>query len=129
MPWAVPQDLTCSRRPHRAEARSAQRLTGTIMTELPRIRFASSPLAILAVALASGVGLGIPLRGPFTIWICTETGVALTVLSLAFLARKYLFIATVFVISAFCCAGIDLSRINLSNASRNRISTLYGRGE
>ena len=99
------------------------------MTELPRIRFASNPLAILAVALASGVALGISPQGRFSIWICSGTGVALTVLALAFLARKYLLIATVFVISAFCFAGLDLSLINLSSASRNRISTLYERGE
>jgi len=100
------------------------------MTDLPKVRFASNPLIVLASALALGIfsGHSLPHRWSPLLLVSIPVGVALTIVSVWFLANRKLTPAILSVTVTFMCAGFVLSLLDSRPIARNRIARLQDEG-
>ena len=102
------------------------------MADLAQARFASSPLAVLALAASAGIALAHYFtpnpRSKSVLVVALAIGISLTFLSIAFLARNRTAGASRFLIGAFLFAGLVLSFIESSAAAPDRISRMYDEG-
>src|SRR5438876_3155142 len=100
------------------------------MIDLPKARFASNPLIVLAFALALGIlaGHSLPHQWSPLLLISIAVGVALTIVSVWFLANRKLTPAILLVTAALVCAGFVLSLIDSRPIARNRIARLQDEG-
>ena len=100
------------------------------MTDLPQARFASNPLIVLASALALGIlaGHSLPQQWSRVLLISLAVGVVLTIVSVWYLSNRKLSMATVFVVTAFFCAGVVLSLVDSRPIAPNRIARLQDEG-
>ncbi len=100
------------------------------MSDLSQARFASSPLAVLAVAMSAGIALA----HYFTPWsnsvlvVALVTGITFTFFSVAFLVGSRTTLASGFLIAAVVFAGFVLSFIEGRAAAPDRISRMYDDG-
>jgi competence protein ComEC len=100
------------------------------MSDLPQARFASRPLALLAVALSAGITLAhyfMP-RSKSVAVVALAIGITFTFFSIAFIVRSRATLATSFLIGAVVCAGFVLSFIDSRAAAPDRISRMYDDG-
>ena len=100
------------------------------MSELPRIRFAQSPLLLLAVATSVGILLGhhLGVAPRFTLGFGITVSFSLEVLSIWLARSKKLVAASVTLATAFLLSGCILSLIENRSVSLNRISRMYEQG-
>ncbi len=100
------------------------------MIDLPKARFASNPLIVLAFALALGIlaGHSLPHQWSPLLLISIAVGVALTIVSVWLLANRKLTPAILLVTAALICAGVVLSLIDSRPMARNRIARLQDEG-
>ncbi len=100
------------------------------MADLPQPRFAPSPLAVLAVAISTGIALAhyFALGSKSVLLVALVVGVSLTFLSIAFFLRNKTTIAACLLIGAFLFAGMVLSLIANRPAASDRISRMYDEG-
>jgi len=99
------------------------------MTDLPRARFASSPLLILAVLLACGIAAGHYLLQPSNSTVVFPAiGIGLTFLAIALVTKKKLTLVSVGVVAAFFITGLMLAMIDDRDNASNRISRIYDQG-
>src|SRR5436189_5595877 len=100
------------------------------MTDLPKVRFASNPLIVLASALALGIfaGHSVPQQWSPHLLISIAVGVALTIVSVWFLANGKLTPAILSVTATFICTGFVLSLIDSRPILPNRIARLQDEG-
>src|SRR6184192_1776121 len=100
------------------------------MSDLPRTRFAQSPLLVLAAAMAVGVFLGhypVPKSQSVLIFsIAASTGFAM--LSIWLVRKKRLAPASVVLVGTFLLTGLTLSLIASRSVALNRISRMYEQG-
>lgn len=100
------------------------------MNDLPKARFASNPLIVLASALALGILAGHALanqRSPL-LPISIAVGLVLTIVTVWFLANKKLLSATLSIVAALFCAGFVFSVIESRPIAPNRIARLQDEG-
>ena len=100
------------------------------MADLPQPRFASSPLALLAVAMSAGIALAhyfTPKSKSVPI-VALVIGIGLTFFAIAFLARNRTTLVAGFLIGAFLFAGLILSFIESRAVAPDRISRMYDEG-
>ncbi len=100
------------------------------MADLPQARFASSPLAVLAVAMSAGITLAhyFTPRSKSVLIVALVTGIGLTFFSIAFLATNKTTLASGLLIGAFLFAGLVLSLIESRVAAPDRVSRMYDEG-
>src|SRR5947209_19159808 len=100
------------------------------MSELPRIRFAQSPLLLLAVATSVGILLGhhLGVAPRLTLGFGIIVSFSLEVLSIWLARSKKLVAASVTLATAFLLSGCILSLIENRSVSLNRISRMYEQG-
>jgi competence protein ComEC len=100
------------------------------MSDLPQPRFASSPLALLAVAMSAGITLAhyFTPRSKSVLVVALAIGISLAFLSIAFLAKNRTTLVAGFLIGAFLFAGLVLSFIESRAAAPDRISRMYDEG-
>src|SRR6266571_6611986 len=100
------------------------------MSDLPRTRFAQSPLLVLAAAMAVGVFLGhylVPKSQSVLIFsIAASTGFAM--LSIWLVRKRKLAPASVVLVATFLLTGLILSLIENRSVALNRISRMYEQG-
>ena len=96
------------------------------MTDLPKPRFASCPLIVLASALALGIFAGHSLARQLSplLLISIAVGAVLTIVSVWFLANWKLTRAILSVVAAFFCTGFVFSIIDARPIAPNRIARL-----
>jgi len=97
------------------------------MADLPQARLASSPLLVLAVAIAAGIALAhyFPLQSKSVLALSIALGVSLTLFCIAVISKRRLTLASLFLIAAFFCAGHALATIDTHTVGTNRISRMY----
>jgi competence protein ComEC len=100
------------------------------MADLPQARFASSPLLVLAVAIAAGILVGhyFAHQSKSILVLSIALGVGLTLFCIAVISKKKLTAASVFLIAAFFCVGLTLSLIEGRSIKPNRIAQMYDQG-
>ena len=100
------------------------------MSDLPKARFVSNPLIVLAAALALGVfaGQALPHQWPPLLLISSSVGLVSTIVSVWFLAHRKLLPATLSTVAAFVCAGIVCSVVDSRPIAPNRIARLQDEG-
>ena len=100
------------------------------MSDLPKARFVSNPLIVLAAALALGVfaGQALPHQWPPLLLISSSVGLVSTIVSVWFLAHRKLLPATLSTVAAFVCAGIVCSVVDSRPIGPNRIARLQDEG-
>ena len=100
------------------------------MTDLPQARFASTPLIVLASALALGLFAGHSLAHKWSplLLISIAVGVVLTIVSVWFLSNRKLLPAIRSIVAVFFCAGFVLSLIDSRPIAPNRIARLQDEG-
>lgn len=95
-----------------------------------QVRFASSPLFVLAVAISAGIlaehYFALQSKSILIIGITLSIGLAL--LSIQLVSKTKLLLASIFLISAFFCTGILLSLIENRPLPPNRIARIYDEG-
>src|SRR5260370_38266628 len=100
------------------------------MTDLPKTRFASDPLIVLAAALALGIlaGHSLARQSLPLLPLSIAVGVALAIVCVWFLANRKLTRANLSLVAAFFCAGFVLSMIDSRPIAANRIARLQDEG-
>jgi competence protein ComEC len=100
------------------------------MTDLPKARFASNPLIVLASALALGIlaGHSAGQHRLSLLPIAITVGLGLIVVSFWFLSNGKLLAATLLVVAALFCAGLVLSLIDSRPVAPDRIARLHAEG-
>src|SRR5712692_11395302 len=100
------------------------------MSDLPHARFASSPLLVLAAAIAVGIFAGhyFKTQSNAVFMLGFAASIGLTIFSITFISKKRSLLATVFVVGAFFCAGLILSLIESRPIAPNRIARLQDEG-
>src|SRR5437870_10586407 len=99
------------------------------MSELPKTRFAQSPLLVLAAAIAVGIFLGHYLApGSQSILILSIVGSIGFALSIWLVRKKRLAPASVVLVGTFLLTGLTLSLIENRSVALNRISRTYEQG-
>src|SRR5436305_6147390 len=100
------------------------------MSELPRTRFAQSPLLVLAAAIAVGVFLGHYLapKSQSVLIFSIAVGVGFAALSVWLARKRQLASASVVLVATFLLAGLILSLIENRSVALNRISRTYEQG-
>jgi len=100
------------------------------MSELPRTRFAQSPLLVLAAAIAVGVFLGHYLapKSQSVLIFSIAVGVGFAALSVWLARKRQLASASVVLVATFLLAGLILSLIENHSLALHRISRMYQQG-
>lgn len=106
------------------------------MAELPEAqvasyaRFVSSPLFVLAVALASGILAGhyFGRQSKSILILVTTVSTGVTLLSIALASKRKTVLASTFLISTFFSTGLLLSVIENRPIATNRIARMYDEG-
>jgi competence protein ComEC len=100
------------------------------MSDFPQARFASSPLLILAVALAVGITLPhyLKIQSKATLIVVLAGDTSLTITCISLMAKKLLTLAAIFLVVAFFCVGLVLSFIESRSLQPNRIAQMYDSG-
>ena len=100
------------------------------MSDFPQARFASSPLLILAVALAAGIALPhyLTFQSKATLIVFLAVGISLTITCISLIVRKLLTPAAIVLVVAFFCVGLVLSLIEGRRGQQNRIAQMYDSG-
>ena len=100
------------------------------MSDLPQARFASSPLVVLAIAMAGGIALAhyFTPQSKSVLIFGFAIGFGLTLFSSALIAKSKLKRASIFLLGAFFCIGLVLSVIESRTVAPNRISQMYDEG-
>src|SRR2546422_7523665 len=100
------------------------------MRALPRARFASSPLVVLAISISAGIFTGhyFALHSNAVLTVDIVVCIRFTITTIVFAAQNNLIIASILLITAFFCAGVALSLIELRSVAPDRISRLYDEG-
>src|SRR5256712_12648737 len=100
------------------------------MSDLPRTRFAQSPLLVLAAAIATGVFLGDYLAPKFQSLLIFSIAVSIgfAMLSIWLVRNRRFAPATVVMVATFFVTGLILSLIENRSVALNRISRMYEQG-
>jgi competence protein ComEC len=100
------------------------------MSDFPQTRFASSPLLILAVALAAGIALPhyLTFQSKATLIVFLAVGISLTITCISLIVRKLLTPAAIVLVVALFCVGLVLSLIEGRRGQQNRIAQMYDIG-
>ncbi|HVS20209.1 MAG TPA: hypothetical protein VHD88_00100, partial [Pyrinomonadaceae bacterium] len=100
------------------------------MVDLPRTRFSSSPLTVIAAALSLGIiaSHSPALKFGTAIATISTIGFISTVLSVLLVSKHKLGPAIACVVFAVFCAGFVLSLIDSRPTAPNRIARLYEEG-
>src|SRR5436853_2201995 len=100
------------------------------MSELPRTRFAQSPLLVLAAAIAVGVFLGHYLapKSQSVLIVSRAASIGFAMLSIWLVRRRRLAPASVILVGTFLLTGLNLSLIENRSVALNRISRTYEQG-
>jgi len=100
------------------------------MSDVPQAWFASSPLAVLAVAMSAGIALAhfFTFRSTAVLVVALTIGLTLTYFSIAFLLRSQMALVSGFLIAAVVCAAFILSFIEVRAAAPDRIFRMYDEG-
>src|SRR5436853_3896336 len=100
------------------------------MSDLPRTRFAQSPLLVLAAAMAVGVFLGhylVP-KSQSVLLFSIAASIGFAMLSIWLVRKKRLAPASVVLVGTFLLTGLTLSLIENRRVALNRISRMYEQG-
>src|SRR5712692_345836 len=97
------------------------------MSELPRTRFAQSPLLVLAAAMAAGVFLGHYLapKSQSALIFSIAVSIGFAILSIWLVRKRRLAPASVVLVGTFLLTGLILSLIENRSLALNRISRMY----
>src|SRR5213592_4358548 len=97
------------------------------MSELPRTRFAQSPLLVLAAAIAVGVFLGHYLapKSQSVLIFSIAVSVGFAILSVWLMRKRRLAPTAVVLVATFLLTGLILSLIENRSVALNRISRMY----
>jgi len=100
------------------------------MSDLPHVRFAYSPLLVLAAAIAVGIFAGhyVKTQSNAVFMLGFAASIGLTIFSITFISKKRSLLASVFAVGAFFCAGLILSLIDSRPIAPNRIARLQDEG-
>ena len=100
------------------------------MSDLPRTRFAQSPLLVLAAAMAVGVFLGhylVP-KSQSVLIFSIAASIGFAMLSIWLVRKRRLAPASVVLVGTFLLTGLVLSLIENRSVALNRISRMYEQG-
>src|SRR3989454_9466090 len=100
------------------------------MSELPKTRFAQSPLLILVAAIAVGVSLGHHLapKSQSLLIFSIAVSIGFAMLSIWLVRKRSLAPASVVLVATFLLAGLILSLIENHSLALHRISSMYEQG-
>ena len=100
------------------------------MADLPQARFASSPLLILAAAIAAGVLVAhyFAHQSKSILVLGLAIGIILSLFSVALISKRKLRPASIFLVAAFFFIGLALAMIEARVVAPNRISKMYDEG-
>src|SRR5207237_8538885 len=100
------------------------------MSDLPRTRFAQSPLLVLAAAMAVGVFLGhyLVTKSQSVLIFSIAASIGFAMLSIWLVRKRSLAPASVVLVGTFLLTGLVLSLIENPSVALNRIPRLYEHG-